>query len=72
MALLNAASRTEIEALVKNIEKIETATETDFQDQFVTAMAIPHKSDPFPNLSQAIDLPPPKKSRSLAARRRRQ
>ena len=72
MALLNAASRTEIEALVKSIEKIETATETDFQDQFVTAMAIPHKSDPFPNLSQAIDLPPPKKSRSLAARRRRQ
>ena len=71
IALLNAASRTEIEALVKGIEKIETATETDFQDQFVNAMAIPHKTDAFPNLSQAITLPPPKKSQATAAKRRR-
>ena len=71
MALLNAAARTEIEALVKQIEKIETATATDFQDQFVSAMAIPHKSDPFPNLSQSIALPPPKKSQATTAKRRR-
>ncbi|MYG13204.1 MAG: DUF4445 domain-containing protein, partial [Gammaproteobacteria bacterium] len=71
IALLNAASRTEIEALVKGIEKIETATATDFQDQFVNAMAIPHKADAFPNLSQTITLPPPKKSQVTAAKRRR-
>ena len=71
MALLNAAARTEIEALVKQVEKIETATATDFQDQFVNAMAIPHKTDPFPNLSQTIALPPPKKSQSTTPKRRR-
>ncbi|MDD9962914.1 MAG: ASKHA domain-containing protein [Gammaproteobacteria bacterium] len=71
IALLNAASRTEIEALVKGIEKIETATATDFQDQFVNAMAIPHKADAFPNLSQTITLPPPKKSQATTPKRRR-
>ena len=72
MALLNAAARTEVEALVKNIEKIEIATATDFQEQFVNAMAIPHKTDPFPNLNAAVTLPPPKKSQAAAKRRRRQ
>ena len=71
MALLNADSRTEIETLVKGIEKIEIATATDFQDQFVNAMAIPHKTDAFPNLGEAVTLPPPKKSQSAAKRRRR-
>ncbi len=71
IALLNAASRTEVEALVKGIEKVETAVAKDFQDQFVSAMAIPHKTDAFPNLSKAIALPPPKKSRAVVAKRRR-
>ena len=71
IALLNAASRTEIETLVKGIEKVETATATDFQDQFVNAMAIPHKADAFPNLSQTITLPPPKKSQATTPKRRR-
>ncbi len=71
MALLNAASRTEIEALVKRIEKVETATEADFQAQFVEAMAIPHKSDSFPKLAAAVDLPPARTSRATQPRRRR-
>ena len=71
MALLNAASRTEIEALTKRIEKIEIATAADFQDQFVNAMAIPHKTDAFPNLSEALTLPPPKKSQAVGGKRRR-
>ena len=71
MALLNADSRTEIETLVKGIEKIEIATATDFQDQFVNAMAIPHKTDAFPNLGEAVTLPAPKKSQAAAKRRRR-
>ncbi|WP_407051623.1 ASKHA domain-containing protein [Methyloraptor flagellatus] len=50
IALLNKASRAEIEGVVRRIEKIETAIEPSFQAHFVDAMAIPHKSDPFPHL----------------------
>ena len=57
MALLNRARR-EIEAVVRRIEKIETAVEPSFQDHFVKAMAIPHKSDPYAALAGAVDLPP--------------
>ena len=48
IALLNRAARSEIERLVKRIEKIETAVEPRFQDHFVDAMAIPHKHRPLP------------------------
>ena len=58
MALLNQAARREIEAVVRRIEKIETAVEPSFQDHFVKAMAIPHKSDPYAALAGAVDLPP--------------
>lgn len=57
IALLNAKARTEIEALVKTIEKIETAIEPRFQEHFVDAMAIPHKSAPYANLRSRVVLP---------------
>jgi uncharacterized 2Fe-2S/4Fe-4S cluster protein (DUF4445 family) len=57
MALLNKGARREIESVVRDIEKIETAVEAAFQDQFVKAMAIPHQSEPYERLSQAVDLP---------------
>ena len=57
MALLNQAARRDIEAVVRQIEKIETAVEASFQDHFAKAMAIPHKSDPYANLAAAVDLP---------------
>ena len=57
MALLNKGARREIEAVVRDIEKIETAVEASFQDQFVKAMAIPHKSEPYEKLSAAVELP---------------
>ena len=57
MALLNKGARREIEAVVRDIEKIETAVEASFQDQFVKAMAIPHKSEPYEKLSAVVDLP---------------
>ncbi len=57
MALLNKAARREIENVVRDIEKIETAVEASFQDQFVKAMAIPHQSEPYEKLSKAVDLP---------------
>ena len=57
IALLNAASRHEIEAQVLGIEKIETAIEPDFQVHFVQAMSFPHGVDAFPELAKAVDLP---------------
>jgi uncharacterized 2Fe-2S/4Fe-4S cluster protein (DUF4445 family) len=53
-------ARDEIENAVRRIEKIETAVEPMFQQHFVEAMAIPHKTAAFPNLSAAVTLPPPK------------
>ena len=41
MALLNQAARRDIEVVVRQIEKIETAVQPSFQDHFVKAMAIP-------------------------------
>ena len=57
MALLNNGARREIENVVRDIEKIETAVEASFQDQFVKAMAIPHQSEPYEKLTKAVDLP---------------
>ena len=46
IALLNQASRCEIESVVKSVEKVETAVEPKFQAYFVDAMAIPRGVDP--------------------------
>ena len=59
IALCNVAARREVETMVGDITKIETALAPMFQDHFVAANAIPHKSDPFPNLSQIVSLPNP-------------
>ena len=56
IALLNKAARSEIEAVVNQIERVETAVEPKFQEYFVDAMAIPHKRDPFPHLTTALPL----------------
>jgi uncharacterized 2Fe-2S/4Fe-4S cluster protein (DUF4445 family) len=58
MALLNRGHRREIEALVRTIEKIETAIEPRFQEHFVNAMAFPNKVEPFPRLETVVSLPP--------------
>ena len=57
IALLNRTLRAEIETTVQRIEKVETAIEPRFQEHFVAANALPHASDPFPNLAQIVDLP---------------
>ena len=58
MALLNCDARTDIEHIVRHIDKIETAIESDFQDHFVRAMAFPHKTEPYDALSKIVQLPP--------------
>jgi len=57
IALLDRKARTEIEELARRIEKVETAVEPRFQDHFVDAMAIPHKTAPFEKLVQAVSMP---------------
>jgi uncharacterized 2Fe-2S/4Fe-4S cluster protein (DUF4445 family) len=57
IALVNAAARAEVEALVKQVEKVETAVEPAFQAHFVEAMALPHRTAPYPHLSKAVALP---------------
>jgi uncharacterized 2Fe-2S/4Fe-4S cluster protein (DUF4445 family) len=57
IALLSATARAEIEQVVREVEKIETAVEPRFQDHFVDAMAIPHATAPMPNLARVVTLP---------------
>lgn len=57
IALLNHPAREEIETLVTQVEKIETAVESKFQQHFVDAMAFPHKSAEFTQLAKVVDLP---------------
>ncbi|MGZ8513622.1 MAG: ASKHA domain-containing protein [Candidatus Limnocylindrales bacterium] len=57
IALLSGAARTEIESVVRRVEKIETAVEPRFQEHFVEAMAFPHRTAPFPNLARVVALP---------------
>ena len=59
MALLSGVARTEIEEVARKVEKVETAVEPRFQEHFVAAMAIPHKTATFPELSKAVELPAP-------------
>ena len=67
IALLSGAARTEIEGVVRRVEKIETAVEPRFQEHFVEAMAFPHKTADFPHLAAVVPLP----ARTATTRRRR-
>jgi len=74
IALVDGNAREEIEREIRRIEKVETAVESRFQEHFVEAMAIPHKSAPFEELSKAVTLPAPVDSASdtpPSGRRRR-
>ena len=57
IALLNMASRGEIEETVRKIEKIETAIEPRFQEHFVNASNIPNAVEPFPILNTVVTIP---------------
>src|SRR4051794_7596431 len=72
IALLSGTARTEIERLVREVEKIETAVEPRFQEHFVDAMALPHRTAPSTHLATRVQLPPrPDDAASLSGRGRR-
>jgi len=58
IALVDAGARAEIERVVREVEKVETAVEPRFQEHFVHAMAIPHETDPYERLARSVPLPP--------------
>ena len=57
IALCNRAARAEIERVVGEVTKVETAIEPKFQEHFVAANAIPHATDPFPELTKVVSIP---------------
>ena len=57
IALLDRRARSEIAETIARAERIETAIANDFQDHFVGAMGLPHKTEPFPQLFSTV--PPP-------------
>ena len=57
IALLSGSARREIQEVVGTVEKIETATEPAFQQHFVDAMAIPHRTAKYPHLGGRITVP---------------
>jgi len=57
IALLNIGSRREIEEVVRQINKVETAIAPKFQEHFVNASNIPHATDGFPRLEKTVQLP---------------
>jgi uncharacterized 2Fe-2S/4Fe-4S cluster protein (DUF4445 family) len=74
IALLNREKRGEAKRIAHEVKYIETAVDEDFQDQFVKAMAIPHKSDPYPHLAGILPAEPaeiPKRKRRHRRRRRK-
>ena len=71
IALLNLAARSEIEATVREIEKVETAVEPAFQEHFVSATNIPHATAPFSGLRATTPLPDVSYNASSGPRKRR-
>ncbi len=71
IALVNRAARAEIGEVVRRVEKVETAIEPRFQAHFVEAMALPHKTAPYPKLRRVFSLPEPSEPAERVGRRRR-
>ncbi|MEL0161852.1 MAG: ASKHA domain-containing protein [Halieaceae bacterium] len=71
IALLDRKARLEIAETIRKAERIETAVAADFQAHFVGAMALPHQSDPFPNLFARVAPPAEKMTAQADTGRRR-
>ncbi|WP_322893672.1 MULTISPECIES: ASKHA domain-containing protein [unclassified Yoonia] len=71
IALLNTDARREIETIVRQIHKVETAIEPRFQEHFVNASAIPNAVELFPILRSIVTLPEVNHNTGGNRRRRR-
>jgi uncharacterized 2Fe-2S/4Fe-4S cluster protein (DUF4445 family) len=69
IALLNKGQRLEAARLSGWVQHVQTATDPNFQNEFVGAMALPHASDPFPHLDGLL---PENKAADRRAERRSQ
>ena len=54
IALLNREKRAEADEIARKVEYIELTIESDFQNEFMEAMQIPHMTDPFPHLQGIV------------------
>ena len=73
IALLNRSKRSYAGEIAHRVKYIETAVDKDFQAEFIKAIHLPHKADPFPHLDGilpeiTVAAPRPRERR----RRRRQ
>ena len=71
IALLNRDKRVEAQEIARWIRYIETAIDPDFQTEFVNAIHIPNRSDPFPHLTGLLPEPPASEGDATHGRRRR-
>ncbi len=81
--LLNQEKRREADRVARQVQHVQTATDPHFENEFVAAIHIPHKTDAFPHLEQLLSaakvqriVPPPSENgngtgRSRAERRER-
>jgi len=51
IALLNRDQRREAARLARWVKHVQTAVAAEFQNEFVAALALPHKRDAFPHLA---------------------
>src|SRR5574341_719139 len=70
IALLNREQRAEAARIARSVIHVQTAVATDFQNQFVGAIAIPHATDPFPHLEGQLPKRPEGQSPRRSQRRR--
>ncbi|MFW6009770.1 MAG: ASKHA domain-containing protein, partial [Actinomycetota bacterium] len=70
-ALLSASERDELERVVADVTKIETAIEPRFQELFVAALAFPHRDAASTRLAEVVALPVADPATGSGGRRRR-
>jgi len=71
IALLNKGQRLEALRLSRWVQHVQTATDANFQTEFVNAMALPHAADAFPHLAGLIPQRPAAGGNGRRSQRRR-
>jgi len=69
IALLNRSKRLEAQEVAHWVRYVETAVDSEFQEEFVQAIHIPHQHDPYPHLAGLLPDRPATPRRPRARRR---